>query len=101
MVFHRLDSIVPRPAASAIAVPDMPAKITEPMMFTCASPPASRLPAQREIVDAVCDAGRIHQVSGKNEERHRKQWERVNAAGHPMQNDEIRQAGDEVGVDKR
>ena len=34
-----LISIVPRPAASAIAVPDMPAKITEPTMLTCPSPP--------------------------------------------------------------
>ena len=31
--------MVPMPAASASAVPDMPEKITEPMMFTCASPP--------------------------------------------------------------
>ena len=29
----------PMPAASAIAVPDMPEKITEPTMFTCARPP--------------------------------------------------------------
>ena len=34
-----LISMVPSPAASAIAVPDMPAKITEPMMLTCARPP--------------------------------------------------------------
>ena len=34
-----LISMVPSPAASAIAVPDMPAKITEPKMLTWASPP--------------------------------------------------------------
>jgi hypothetical protein len=31
--------MVPMPAASAMAVPDMPEKITEPMMLTCARPP--------------------------------------------------------------
>src|SRR6266700_2101754 len=31
--------MVPRPAASAIAVPDMPEKITEPMMLTWPRPP--------------------------------------------------------------
>jgi hypothetical protein len=34
-----LISIVPRPAASAIAVPLMPAKITEPMTLTWPRPP--------------------------------------------------------------
>ena len=34
-----LISMVPSPAASARAVPDMPEKITEPMMFTWPSPP--------------------------------------------------------------
>ena len=31
--------MVPSPAASPTAVPDMPAKMTEPMTFTCARPP--------------------------------------------------------------
>ena len=34
-----LISTVPRPAASAMAVPDMPEKITEPMMLTWPRPP--------------------------------------------------------------
>ena len=34
-----LISMVPMPAASASAVPDMPEKITEPMMLTWARPP--------------------------------------------------------------
>ena len=34
-----LISMVPMPAASASAVPDIPEKITDPMMLTCASPP--------------------------------------------------------------
>jgi hypothetical protein len=34
-----LISIVPRPPASATAVPDMPAKITEPATLTWPSPP--------------------------------------------------------------
>ena len=34
-----LISIAPRPAASAMAVPLMPEKITEPMMFTWPRPP--------------------------------------------------------------
>jgi hypothetical protein len=34
-----LISIVPRPAASAIAVPDMPANTTEPTTFTWPRPP--------------------------------------------------------------
>ena len=37
--FMALISIVPSPAASARAVPDMPEKTTEPMMFTWPSPP--------------------------------------------------------------
>ena len=37
--FMALISIVPMPAASASAVPDMPEKMTEPMMFTWARPP--------------------------------------------------------------
>ena len=27
-----------------------------------------------EIVDAICDAGRIHQVPGENEKRHGEEW---------------------------
>ncbi len=37
-----LISIVPRPAASAMAVPLMPAKITEPTTLTCPRPPLSQ-----------------------------------------------------------
>ena len=37
-----LISIVPSPAASATAEPDMPAKITLPTMFTWARPPRSQ-----------------------------------------------------------
>ena len=54
----------------------------------------------REIIDAVGDAGRIHQIAGQDEERHRQQREGVDAARHAVQDDEVRQAGDEVRVDK-
>ena len=37
--FIALISTVPSPAASACATPDMPAKISEAKMLTCASPP--------------------------------------------------------------
>jgi hypothetical protein len=37
-----LISIVPSPPASATAVPDMPAKITEPTTLTWPSPPRSQ-----------------------------------------------------------
>ena len=37
-----LISMVPRPAASATAEPDIPAKITLPMTLTWASPPRNR-----------------------------------------------------------
>ena len=55
----------------------------------------------REIVDAVGDAGRIHQVAGQDEERHREQRETVDAAGHAVQDHEVRDAGDEVRVEQR
>jgi len=37
-----LISIVPRPEASAMAVPDMPANTTEPTTFTWPRPPRSQ-----------------------------------------------------------
>jgi hypothetical protein len=54
----------------------MPAKMTDPMMLTWPSPPFH--PAderQREVVDAVRDAGVVHQIAGEDEERHREQTE--------------------------
>jgi len=55
----------------------------------------------REVVDAVGDPRGVHQISGEDEERHRKQRERVDAAGHAVQDHEVRDAGDEVGVEQR
>ncbi len=55
----------------------------------------------REIVDAVGDAGRVHQVAGEDEERHREQRKRVDAACHAMQDHEVRQTCDEMRVDER
>ena len=55
----------------------------------------------REIVDAVGDAGRVHQIAGQDEERHREQRETVDAARHAVQDHEVRIAGDEMRVDER
>ena len=54
----------------------------------------------REIVNAIGDAGRIHQISGENKERHGQKREQIDAARHPVQDNEIRQAGDKMRVDE-
>ena len=55
----------------------------------------------REIIDPVGDPRGIHQVAGQNKERHRKQRETVEPAGHAVQDHKIRNPGDEVGVKQR
>ena len=47
---------------------------------------------QREVVDAVGDAGRVHQVAGEDEERHGEQREAVDAADHPVHDGQRRHA---------
>jgi hypothetical protein len=54
----------------------------------------------REVVDAVGDPGGIHQVAGQDEKGHGQQREAVHAARHAVQNHEVRNAGDEVGIDQ-
>ena len=54
-----------------------------------------------EVVDAVGDAGRVHEVAGEDEERHGQQREAVDAAGHAVQDDEVGDARDEVRVEER
>jgi hypothetical protein len=61
-------------------------------------------PAHRrdgEIVDAVGDAGRVHQVAGQDEERHRQQREAVDAAHHAVQDHEVGDAGQKVRIEQR
>ncbi len=65
---------------------------------TAAHPAAGR---HREIIDAVGDPGRIHQIAGEDEERHRQQRKTVEAAGHAVQDHEVGNARDEVGVEQR
>ena len=66
-------------------------------------PEAAAHPARQrhgEVVDAVGDAGRVHQVAGEDEERHGQQREAVDAAGHAVQDHEVGDARDEVGVEE-
>ena len=60
----------------------MPAKITEPTTLTWPSPPFIQ-PDQRhrETVDALGDAGGVHQRAGHDEERHAHQREGIHAVG--------------------
>ena len=39
---------------------------------------------EREVVDAVGDAGDVHQVAGEDEERHGEQREALDAGDHPL-----------------
>jgi hypothetical protein len=45
---------------------------------------------QREVVDAVGNSRGIHQIAREDKERHREQRERVYAAVHAVDDDEIR-----------
>ena len=65
------------------------------MCEPAAHPAAGR---DRKIVDAVGDAGGVHQVAGKDEERHCQQRKAVEPAGHAVQDHEVGDAGDEVRV---
>ena len=47
---------------------------------------------EREVIDAVGDAGRVHQVAGEDEERHGQQREAVDAADHPVHDRHRRRA---------
>ncbi len=63
-------SMIPSPAASAWAVPDMPAKIIEARTFTCASPPfdvSHHRPG--EIKNAAGDPGPAEDVARQDEKR--------------------------------
>jgi hypothetical protein len=78
-----LISTVPSPAASAIA----------------ALQPADQ--REREVVDAVGDAGVVHQVAGQDEERHRQQRKAVDAADHAVHHRERRQVAADQDVQQR
>jgi hypothetical protein len=54
----------------------------------------------RKVINAVGNPGGIHQIAGKNEKRHRQQWKAVEPARHPVQDDEIRNSGDEMRVEQ-
>ncbi len=56
---------------------------------------------QREVVDAVGDAGVVHQVAGEDEERHGEQREAVDAADHPVDDDHRRRGAGQPDVDER
>ena len=56
---------------------------------------------QGEVVDAVGDAGVVHQVAGEDEERHRQQREAVDAADHAVDHHERRQVAADQDVDQR
>jgi hypothetical protein len=61
-------------------------------------------PAHRrdcEVVDAVGNPGRVHQVAGQDEERHGEQGKRIDAAGHPVEHHEVRDHGLELDVGER
>ena len=80
----------------------MPAKITDADDVDVAEPalhPADQ--RQREVVDAVGDAGVVHQVAGEDEERHREQREAVDAADHPVHDHHRRRAPGQPDVDER
>jgi hypothetical protein len=53
------------------------------------------------IVDAVGDPGRVHQIAGEDEERHRQQRKTVEAARHAVQDDEVGNVRDEVRIQQR
>ena len=57
--------------------------------------------SKREVVDAGRDAGVVHQVAGEDEERHGEQREAVDAAHHPVDDDEGRQVAREQDVGER
>jgi hypothetical protein len=56
---------------------------------------------EREVVDAVGDAGVVHQVAGEDEEGHRQQREAVDAADHAVHHGERRQLAADQDVDQR
>ena len=55
---------------------------------------------EREIVDAVGDAGVVHQIAGENEERHGEERKAVDAADHAMHDDERRHVAGQQDVDE-
>ena len=55
---------------------------------------------QREVVDAVGDAGVIHEIAGHDEKRHREQRKTVDAADHAVNDDERRQIARHDDVDQ-
>jgi len=65
------------------------------MREPAAHPAAGR---HRKIIDAVGDAGRIHQIAGEDEERHRQQRKAVEPARHAMQDHEVGNVRDEMRV---
>ena len=56
---------------------------------------------QRVVVNAVGDAGVVHQVAGQNEEGHGQQRKAVNAADHAVNHHKRRRAVGHQNVDER
>ena len=80
----------PRPPASATAVPDMPAKMTEPTIFTCPKP--SLHPTHQgksEIIDPGRNSSGVHQAAGHDEKGDGEEGKGVCPADHPVENHEV------------
>ena len=56
---------------------------------------------QRKVVNAVGDAGVIHEIAGHDEKRHREQREAVDAADHAVDHHERRQIAGQQDIDQR
>ena len=71
---HLRSTSLPGPAASAMALPLMPEKMTLTRMSTCASPPRRRPTRMRQKskMRSLSGAG-VHHVGGEDEQRHRQQ----------------------------
>ena len=65
-------------AASAVDEPEMPAKNTDSNTLICASDPGKWPTSARDKAhQPIGDAADVHEVRGKQEERHGQQDERV------------------------
>jgi|GEM_PF-4556589 len=54
-----------------------------------------------EVENAICDAGRVHQIAGEDEERDSQQREAVDATRHPMQHHEVGDSRKKVRIEER
>jgi hypothetical protein len=75
----------PIPAASAVELPEMPAKSIETVTLMWPSPPGRWPTRAGEIDQPVGDPGPVHQVGGEQEERHGQEHEGVVALEHLAQ----------------